>query len=55
MQRRRIRFKCAVCERWRGHTKLAGFVGKLRAACVDCWNRWGATMNNERERRQEDE
>lgn len=36
MKRRRIRFKCAVCLRWRGHTRLACFMGKLRPVCEPC-------------------
>jgi hypothetical protein len=44
MKNFQVRFKCAVCERWRGHTRLAGFLGKLRPACVDCWSRWEQTM-----------
>jgi hypothetical protein len=46
MKNFRVRFKCAFCERWRGHTLLAGFLGKLRPACVDCWSRWERTMNH---------
>ncbi|MFN7563441.1 MAG: hypothetical protein ACK5TH_16790 [Prosthecobacter sp.] len=40
MKNFRLRFKCAVCDRWRGYTLLAGFMGKLRPACADCWGRW---------------
>lgn len=36
MSRKRIRFKCCCCQRWRGHTRLAGFMGKLRPVCGPC-------------------
>ena len=34
--RKRIRFKCSICERWRGYTRCAGFMGSLRPLCETC-------------------
>lgn len=34
--RKRLRFTCVVCGRRRGHTLLAGFMGKFRPVCEDC-------------------
>jgi hypothetical protein len=34
--RKRLRFTCVVCGRRRGHTLLAGFLGKFRPVCEDC-------------------
>jgi hypothetical protein len=36
MSRKRIRFTCTCCKRRRGHTLLAGFMGKFKPLCETC-------------------